>query len=368
MVSNSTSTRLTESPDDQSDQICPHLGRCDDPGSLYAFPTIENCCHSISRPVPVELSYQVDHCLGDDWSECPRYTEVLASGSSTYPILASAGKTILQSPTAWLFLLVAVMVVAVLTAVWFLALRPKDVPEVSMMTPAETTAAAPLASSEPGAVITQTATQTTTRTPTATASPASTPSRTPIPTASPTATQTPTWTPSPTPTVTPSTTPSPTPSPTPSMTPAPTRVMPRPTIPPTSTPTPLPTPELLSPEDGQAFSANDEIVLRWDSVGVLPGKRYYVITVAFSHLGETWYDDTPWTKDTEWTLSEHDYLVDLSDDGRFQWSVQVMWETGLDADGKPTGIAISPSSETWSLIWHSSGGPPSPPTPTPPPP
>ena len=34
-----------------------------------------------------------------------------------------------------------------------------------------------------------------------------------------------------------------------------------------------------------------------------------------------------------------------------------MQQTGLDAEGKPTGIAISPSSETWSLIWQSAGGP-----------
>ena len=141
---------------------------------------------------------------------------------------------------------------------------------------------------------------------------------------------------------------------------------------PTSTPTPLLAPELLSPEDGQAFSENDEIVLRWQSVGVLPRDAYYVITVAFYRLGEVWYDDTPWTEDTSWALGEHDYLLDLSDDGQFQWSVQVMRQTGLDNDGKPSGNVISMSSETWSLTWRRSAGSPSlpvpPPTPPPPPP
>ena len=125
---------------------------------------------------------------------------------------------------------------------------------------------------------------------------------------------------------------------------------------------------LLSPEDGQIFSADDQVVLGWGSVGVLPRNAYYVITVTYSRLGDTWYDETPWTKNTSWGLSDHNYLIELSDDGQFQWSVQVMRQTGLDADGKPTGIAISPGSETWSLTWQSPGGPPQPPTPVPPPP
>ena len=97
----------------------------------------------------------------------------------------------------------------------------------------------------------------------------------------------------------------------------------------------MPAPELLSPEDGQVFAEDEVIVLRWQSVGVLPSDAYYEITLAYSRLGETWHDDTPWTEDTSWALSEHDYLVGLSDDGQFQWSVQVVKQTGLDEDGKP---------------------------------
>jgi len=123
---------------------------------------------------------------------------------------------------------------------------------------------------------------------------------------------------------------------------------------------------LLSPVDGQTFSEKDVIVLKWESVGVLPEDAYYVITVTYSRLGDTWHDDTPWIQDTSWTISDHDYLVDLSDDGQFQWSVQVMQQTGLDEDGKPIGVVLSASSETWTLIWRvaPSGGP----TPEPPPP
>ena len=128
----------------------------------------------------------------------------------------------------------------------------------------------------------------------------------------------------------------------------------------------MPIPELLGPADGREFAAEDEVVLNWQSVGTLPAEAYYVVTVAFQHLGDTWYDEIPWLRETSWTLSEHDYLVELSDDAKFLWSVQVMMRTGQDAEGNPAGVAISPSSETRTLLWHRPTG--SVPTPAPPPP
>jgi len=348
---------------------CPCLGRCDDPDNYFVFPTIANCCHSGRRPFPVEPSYQAGNCLGENWSVCPRYQETpVEDGTLKTAVISYALKAVDQFPIAWEFAVIAVVVLVVLIGVWFLALRPNDASQAGMTTPTGAMTTTRPATSEPGTAAAPAATQTPTQTPTLTASPTTTPSRTPTPTASPTATQTPTRTPSPSPTLTPSMTPSQTPSLTPSLTPIPTTAVPTPTATPTVTGTPLPVPELSSPEDGQSFSEQDEIVLRWQSVGAVPADGYYVVTASYSHLGDTWYDEIPWLKDTSWTLSQHDYLVDLSDDGRFQWSVQVMRQTGLDADGKPTGIAISPSSETWSLTWQRAGGPPSPATPLPPPP
>jgi len=54
---------------------CPYLGRYDDPANHYAFPTVANCCHSASRPFPINISYQGTACLGLDWVSCPRYKE-----------------------------------------------------------------------------------------------------------------------------------------------------------------------------------------------------------------------------------------------------------------------------------------------------
>jgi hypothetical protein len=115
---------------------------------------------------------------------------------------------------------------------------------------------------------------------------------------------------------------------------------------------------LLAPSDGQEFSQGAEIVLSWQPVGELPSGASYEVIVSYMHFGERWYDEVPWTKDTNWTLSGHGYLLDLSDDGRFRWSVQVVHQTGVDANGNPTGIPLSAPSEVRTLIWRraSDGG------------
>jgi len=159
--------------------------------------------------------------------------------------------------------------------------------------------------------------------------------------------ETPTHTPSPFPT---STT-APTPSPMPSPRPTPTRT-PRPSAPPAQSPAP----SLRAPADGSVFSENDEITLSWSPVGPLSAEVYFEITVAYLHRGETWYDEAPWTKETRWTLSDHAYLLDLSDDGEFRWSVRVMQKTGVDTKERPVGDPLSPMSDEWTLIWRRSGG------------
>jgi hypothetical protein len=91
-------------------------------------------------------------------------------------------------------------------------------------------------------------------------------------------------------------------------------------------------------------------------VGQLPGDAYYAINVGYSHGGEIWYDDAPWTKETGWAISEHAYLVDLADDGQFTWSVRVMRQTGQDAQGKPTGTALGSKSEERVFVWRGAEG------------
>jgi len=122
---------------------------------------------------------------------------------------------------------------------------------------------------------------------------------------------------------------------------------------------------LLSPADGEKFATDAKITLQWQPAGSLPPDVYYVITIAYTHNAGTWYDDKVWTQETSWLLNEHSYLLEYSDDGRFQWSVQILQQTGTDDNGKPTGTPRSPKSKVRTLIWTLPSGAA---TPTPPPP
>jgi hypothetical protein len=183
----------------------------------------------------------------------------------------------------------------------------------------------------------------------------------------------------PSPTLTPSPTATPTltplPPPTDTATPRPTSTPILPTLTPTSPSPPTPVrfaaPPLIAPGDGVSFSEEDTIELVWGSVGALPPDVYYVITLAYPHGVATWYDETPWTQGTSWVMSEHRYLLELADGGRFTWSVQVRQYTGIGADGRPTGVPLGPESETRTLTWKRSsdgGGGGGRKTPEPPPP
>jgi hypothetical protein len=132
---------------------------------------------------------------------------------------------------------------------------------------------------------------------------------------------------------------------------------------------PFPAPILLAPLNRHVFFAGDEIVLAWNPVGPLPANVFYVPVVWYSHQGATWIDETPWTRDTRWTLSEHRYLLDLSDDGLFFWTVQVKRKTGEDENGRPVGRPVSPTGEERFFSWtYDSGGGPQPTTTKEPPP
>jgi hypothetical protein len=116
---------------------------------------------------------------------------------------------------------------------------------------------------------------------------------------------------------------------------------------------------LQGPSNGQDFSIGDEILLRWEPVGSLAVDEYYQMTVAYVPASDptvTWYDETPWIKETQWALSDHDYLPGLSADGEFRWSVRVMRQTGSDPEGKPKGTPLSPMSEARTLIWRTVTG------------
>jgi hypothetical protein len=344
-------------------EACPYLGQRDDADTHLPYPDPSNHCHATNSPFSLDPTFQGTTCLSGDWDNCMWFREArgLKGASRSARAVGRPKRTILGYTLMELVPRVLVAIVLAAALYFFVSsviLNPNS---------AVRTAAVALFAS------TETPPPSLTPTPTFTYTPPPTTTNTPTWTPEPTSTSTPTPTPTPTPTNTPVPTSTPVPTATSTPTPTPTRrrvVVP--TTRPSPTPTLFPAPRLISPQSGQIFSAGEEIVLRWESVGPLANNAYYRIQVAYLHFGETWYDDTPWTKSTSWALSDHAYLVEdtsLSDDDRFHWAVQVMRKTGNDADGKPTGVPASPLSEARNLTWRKStgggggGGAPPPPPP-----
>jgi hypothetical protein len=343
-------------------ESCPYLGRCEDRETYYSFPSYDNCCHTKANPFPIEPHYQADTCLGQGWPACPRYK---AAQEGTEPEQAVAPgwqqRTGILGLPVWA--IAGIVVGACLfVGVLLLILRPKDSPS-GTVTP--TVGAFSLTSDVSGTAI---AAQTATSTATSTATPTASPSPSPTATATWTPTHTPTPTRTPRPTAARTRTPTRTATATRTPTPQPTTPAPSPAPKATATSTPLPAPTLLSPATGEVFPHDAVITLKWQSEGSLPPNVYYVITVAYTHAGGAWYDEVPWTQQTSWVLSDHNYLLGLSDDGLFRWSVQVMEQTGTDASGKPTGTPLSPQSKVRTLTWMQPLSPGGGATSTPPPP
>ena len=373
-------------------QACPYLGRCEDPENYYSFPTIDNCCHAEKRPYAVEPPYQARICLEGWWSTCLRYKVAMGvevgddHGAAVAPPAPAPERSLSPKIMAGILAGGAILVVVLFLILRSPPGRSSALVATSSPTPAQEmapTGGPTHAPESPTLAMAGIDEPTLTPRPSATPPPTASPTRTPTRTPSPTATRRPTATATPTraPTRTPSRTPSPTSTPTlaPSLTPSST---PSATVgttgQATATSTPLPAPVLLAPIDGHAVSQDAEIVLVWQPIAGLPADAYYEVTVAYLHLGDTWYDEVPWTRETSWTLSDHSYLLGLSDDGWYRWSVQAMRQTGADADGNPVGVALSAPSEVWTVRWMVAGAggggtnpvvpPPPPPTPPPPPP
>lgn len=111
-------------------------------------------------------------------------------------------------------------------------------------------------------------------------------------------------------------------------------------------------PVLLEPEDGATFNTPSIPVISWQSLKTtLAEDELYFITIIFQHQGETWTDEA-WTQETTWSFEKHYYLLDISSDGRFVWSVKLLRKTGEDEKGIPTGLDLSHSSEERVLFWR----------------
>jgi hypothetical protein len=101
----------------------------------------------------------------------------------------------------------------------------------------------------------------------------------------------------------------------------------------------------------------DQILLTWSPPKPELGPDgLYLITIQYNFQGET-YTDYAWTQQPQWSMGEHSYLGDLSEDGLFRWSVVSIRQTGTDGDGVPVGPALSRESAEWSFVWKAPAPP-----------
>ncbi len=214
---------------------CPFLGLYNDGETRYGYPNLANYCHAQPSPFGVELAYQASTCLGESWSDCPRYLAV-ESGEGVAAAAVPAPRERLQQrrprPRRLRWVAAAVVVAVVLGGLFFLFRSPigtsQQATSVAAVAPSDaaTAALAPSATSTLQASPAPTATPSSSPVP---PEPSSSPGNTPSPSPSPRPTQTP----APTATPTPTRTDPPTPTLTDTLTPTPTS---------TSSPTPSPQP------------------------------------------------------------------------------------------------------------------------------
>jgi len=123
-------------------------------------------------------------------------------------------------------------------------------------------------------------------------------------------------------------------------------------------------PELLEPDDNHSFSYSDIPVLKWSHPDkqTLEPNEYYLIIIPYKPKNKppetVWYDFVC-TITTSWSLAEHKWLLDESNDGQFSWSVTLIRLAkttedkgcNLNIENVPEDIALSLTSEKRWFTW-----------------
>lgn len=177
---------------------------------------------------------------------------------------------------------------------------------------------------------TPTATFTATPTPTDTATATATPTGTRPPTATPTSTATPTETPKIVSTAAESTS-------TPTVTPSPT---PR-----------FKKPVLMGPENGKIFGRGEELVLRWQDMGVLADNETYAVRLTWLQDGQLSFGGTN-VKEPFWMVPRDLYwgLADQFTGRKYEWYVFV--EAIVNENGQQIAKPVSEVSDRGNFMWQ----------------
>lgn len=117
-----------------------------------------------------------------------------------------------------------------------------------------------------------------------------------------------------------------------------------------------PPPVLLDPPPNQPVSWGSTVLLMWTSDCELAEDEYFHVHMERRPrtAQEPWYGDYVYTKDTQF-LAEGSFLAPFHPaqehgHGIVYWWVRAVRKTGEDANGKPIGLDISPSSEERTLV------------------
>lgn len=109
----------------------------------------------------------------------------------------------------------------------------------------------------------------------------------------------------------------------------------------------------LMPPDQSEFGPDDPVVLTWASPGILRPDEWYVVRLTTPNIPQDSshrVEQEVWLKATSWRLpaSFHNALQGPT---LFSWSVQVMHETGTNADNSRTGEPLSARGPVKSFTW-----------------
>ncbi len=127
-----------------------------------------------------------------------------------------------------------------------------------------------------------------------------------------------------------------------------------PTPGPSPTPTPpppYPAPNLLLPQDGAAFTlANDTVTLQWAAVGDLRENEYYRVTVEDITEGSGTRRILGYVKDTKYIVTV-DFRPAEAIPHVMRWCVQVVRQTGVNAEGEPIYVSGGAASIKRDFTW-----------------
>jgi len=117
-----------------------------------------------------------------------------------------------------------------------------------------------------------------------------------------------------------------------------------------------PAPALSEPVPGQPVAWQTAVLFRWTPVGTLAADEFYHLHLERrpQAAGQSWYGDYVLTRDTQFRASEA-FLAPFHPSategvGIVYWWVRVVRQTGVDQNGKPVGVDVSPDSEERTLL------------------